>query len=568
MQSPLKKLCILIADDSASDRLLLSTIVARQGHRVLCAANGVEAVAIFMAESPQLILMDAMMPVMDGFEAARRIKALTGESLVPIIFLTSLTEGEALARCLDAGGDDFMSKPYNPLVLAAKINAMNRLRVLHETVRLQRDQISKHHEYLLNEQRVAKAVFDQVAHAGCLGAGNIRYLQSPYALFNGDLMLAAYTPAGHMQVLLGDFTGHGLPAAVGAMPLADVFYGMTAKGYGLIEILREMNAKLKRILPVDMFCCATLLCINLPQRQVEVWNGGLPDGYLLRGTDGEHVPLASSHLPLGVLSVDAFDARTEVYPLAPGDRIFLLSDGVLDTSDSNDQLFGVQRLREVLSANREPQLLIQEILQALNDFGGKARDDVSLLEISAVDEPFTRRPAPTYSDSGASSPLDWSASFEFRASTLKRFNPLPYVLQLLLEVHGLRNQGAALHMVLGELYSNALEHGVLGLDSTLKHDAAGFALYYRQRAERLGALEAGFIRVTVRVEPVGEGGRLTLSVEDSGDGFDVNKAQMLIPDSDELYGRGLRLVCELSHEARWSTDGRTACVEFSWEGVA
>ncbi|NYS42688.1 ATP-binding protein, partial [Pseudomonas syringae pv. actinidiae] len=101
-----------------------------------------------------------------------------------------------------------------------------------------------------------------------------------------------------------------------------------------------------------------------------------------------------------------------------------------------------------------------------------------------------------------------------------------------------------------------------------KHDAAGFALYYRQRAERLGALEAGFIRVTVQVEPVGEGGRLTLSVEDSGDGFDVNKAQMLIPDSDELYGRGLRLVCELSHEARWSTDGRTACVEFSWEGVA
>ncbi|RMR28547.1 Response regulator, partial [Pseudomonas savastanoi pv. glycinea] len=489
---------------------MLSTIVARQGHRVLSAGNGVEAVAIFKAESPQLILMDAMMPVMDGFEAARRIKAMSGESLVPIIFLTSLTEGEALARCLDAGGDDFMSKPYNPLVLAAKLNAMNRLRVLHETVRQQRDQISKHHDYLLNEQRVAKAVFDQIAHAGCLGAGNIRYLQSPYALFNGDLMLAAYTPAGHMQVLLGDFTGHGLPAAVGAMPLAEVFYGMTAKGYGLVEILREMNAKLKRILPVDMFCCATLLCINLAQRQVEVWSGGLPDGYLLRGAQGEHVPLASSHLPLGVLSVDAFDARTDVYPLAPGDRIFLLSDGVLDTSNSNDELFGAQRLRQVLSANREPHLLIEEILEALNDFGGKARDDVSLLEISAVDEPLQSLPALTYSDSGASSPLDWSASFEFRASTLRRFNPLPYVLQLLLEVHGLRNQGAALHMVLGELYSNALEHGVLGLDSALKHDAAGFALYYQQRAERLGMLQTGFIRVTVRVEPVAAGGRLTL----------------------------------------------------------
>ncbi|WP_148051387.1 PP2C family protein-serine/threonine phosphatase, partial [Pseudomonas protegens] len=97
---------------------------------------------------------------------------------------------------------------------------------------------------------------------------------------------AAYTPAGDMHVLLGDFTDHGLPAAVGAMPLAEVFYGMTAKGYGLPETLREMNAKLKRILPVDMFCCATLLCLSSQRRAVEVWNGGMPEGYLYRHTSG------------------------------------------------------------------------------------------------------------------------------------------------------------------------------------------------------------------------------------------------------------------------------------------
>ena len=119
------------------------------------------------------------------------------------------------------------------MILAAKIKAMDRLRRLQATVLQQRDLIAKHHDYLLNEQRVAKAVFDKVAHSGCISAPNIRYLQSPYALFNGDLLLAAYTPAGDMHVLLGDFTGHGLPAAVGAMPLAEVFYGMTAKGYGL-----------------------------------------------------------------------------------------------------------------------------------------------------------------------------------------------------------------------------------------------------------------------------------------------------------------------------------------------
>lgn len=191
-----ESLCVLIAEDGAADRLLLSSIVRRQGHRVLAASNGLEALELFQGQRPQIVLMDAMMPVMDGFEAARRIKALAGETLVPIIFLTSLSEGEALARCLEAGGDDFLAKPYNPVILAAKINAMDRLRRLQETVLQQRDQITRHHDYLLNEQRVAKAVFDKVAHSGCLNAPNIRYLQSPYALFNGDLLLAAYTPAG------------------------------------------------------------------------------------------------------------------------------------------------------------------------------------------------------------------------------------------------------------------------------------------------------------------------------------------------------------------------------------
>ena len=558
-------LTILIAEDSAADRLLLSTIVRRQGHAVLTAANGADAVEIFRQQQPNLVLMDAMMPVMDGFEAARQIKALAGETLVPIIFLTSLTESEALARCLEAGGDDFLAKPYNQVILAAKIKAMDRLRRLQATVLQQRDLIAKHHDYLLNEQRVAKAVFDKVAHSGCLSAPNIRYLQSPYALFNGDLLLAAYTPAGDMHVLLGDFTGHGLPAAVGAMPLAEVFYGMTAKGYGLAETLREMNAKLKRILPVDMFCCATLLCLSSQRRSVEVWNGGMPDGYLHRIATGEREPLAARHLPLGVLSPQAFDDCTQVHPMAVGDRVFLLSDGVIDTSNASDQLFGVERLQRVFASNREPDHLFDEIEQALRDFRGEARDDVSMVEVSLLEPEQVHPSVPVYSDSGQSCPLDWSASFEFRGATLKRFNPLPYLLQLLQEVHGLRAQSGALYSVLAELYSNALEHGVLGLDSSLKRDAAGFARYYEQRNVRLEALQDGFVRVHLQVKPQGEGGCLVIRVDDSGKGFDVARVMERPLDGVRLSGRGVSLVRQLGHNAGWSDEGRSAHVEFFWE---
>ncbi|MFI8396888.1 SpoIIE family protein phosphatase [Pseudomonas sp. NPDC078863] len=558
-------LTVLIAEDSAADRLLLSTIVRRQGHQVLTVANGAEAVDTFKKQQLDLVLMDALMPVMDGFEAARQIKALAGEALVPIIFLTSLTESEALARCLEAGGDDFLAKPYNQVILAAKIKAMDRLRRLQATVLQQRDLIARHHDYLLNEQRVAKAVFDKVAHSGCLSAPNIRYLQSPYALFNGDLLLAAYTPAGDMHVMLGDFTGHGLPAAVGAMPLAEVFYGMTAKGYGLAETLREMNAKLKRILPVDMFCCATLLCLSFQSRSVEVWNGGMPDGYLHRMASGERVPLPARHLPLGILGAQAFDDRTDVYPMAVDDRVFLLSDGVIDTCDANDQLFGVERLQQVFAANREPDRLFEDIEQALRDFRGQARDDVSMVEVSLLESAQAHGAAPVYSDSGQSCPLDWSASFEFRGATLRRFNPMPFLLQLLLEVHGLRAQSGALYSVLAELYSNALEHGVLGLDSSLKRDATGFARYYEMRAARLEALQDGFVRVHLQVKPQSEGGRLVIRVEDSGEGFDVARVMERPVDNVRLSGRGISLVRQLGRNASWSDQGRSASVEFFWE---
>jgi CheY-like chemotaxis protein len=568
VQSALESLTILIAEDSAADRMLLSSIVRRQGHQVLTAANGAEAVEMFRQQRPQLVLMDAMMPVMDGFEAAAQIKELAGETLVPIIFLTSLSESQALARCLEVGGDDFLAKPYNQVILAAKIKAMDRLRRLQATVLQQRDQIARHHEYLLNEQRVAKAVFDKVAHSGCLNAPNIRYLQSPYALFNGDLLLAAFTPAGDMHVLLGDFTGHGLPAAVGAMPLAEVFYGMTAKGYGLAETLREMNAKLKRILPVDMFCCATMLCLSVQNRSVEVWNGGMPDGYLHSVASGERTPLTARNLPLGVLSPQTFDDRTEVFPMALGDRIFLLSDGVIDTCDADDQLFGVQRLQQVFAANRQPDTLFEDIEQALRDFRGEARDDVSMVEVSLPAPAQASAPVPVYSDSGQSCPLDWSASFEFRGATLKRFNPLPYLLQLLQEVHGLRTQSGALYSVLAELYSNALEHGVLGLDSSLKRDVSGFTRYYQQRNARLDELQDGYVRVHLQVTPQGEGGCLAIRVEDSGKGFDVGRVLERPVDPVRLSGRGITLIRQLGRNARWSDDGRSAHVEFYWKALA
>jgi two-component system, HptB-dependent secretion and biofilm response regulator len=246
----------------------------------------------------------------------------------------------------------------------------------------------------------------------------------------------------------------------------------------------------------------------------------------------------------------------------------LLSDGVLDTADSNDQLFGVERLHQVFAANREPDLLFAEIEQALAGFRGEARDDVSMVEITLQAGQSLRATGPLYTDSSQSCPLDWSVSFEFRAETLKRYNPLPYLLQLLLEIHGLRERSGALYSVMAELYSNALEHGVLGLDSRLKRDVHGFADYYRQRNERLAQLSSGYVRVHVQVVPTATGGQMSLRIEDSGAGFDVEQVLARPLEVDRLSGRGLNLVRQLSGDVHWSDGGRSVCVEFSWQAQA
>jgi hypothetical protein len=138
------------------------------------------------------------------------------------------------------------------------------------------------------------------------------------------------------------------------------------------------------------------------------------DGYLLPQAGTARIPLVSRRLPLGILQAGAFDAATEVYPFLPGDRVFLLSDGVLDTRDRQERLFGVERLQALFAANREPRLLIEDIQQALNSFGGQARDDVSMVEISSLAQPSPAGYKPGLADDGEFSPLDWALSFVVR----------------------------------------------------------------------------------------------------------------------------------------------------------
>lgn len=130
MNQPLEKLLILAVDDNRTNLHILQVFLKKLGHDVILAENGEDAVQKFEAQKPHMVLLDIMMPVMDGFEAARQIKARTLGRWVPIIFLSALNRDENLLEGLEAGGDDYLTKPINFIVLEAKIRSMHRSLIL------------------------------------------------------------------------------------------------------------------------------------------------------------------------------------------------------------------------------------------------------------------------------------------------------------------------------------------------------------------------------------------------------------------------------------------------------
>lgn len=555
---------ILVADDTRSDRQILEAILKQEGHQVIGAADGVEAVERFRQERPDMVLLDAVMPSLDGFDAARQIKALAGESFIPIIFLTSLTDTESLVQCLDAGGDDFLQKPYNRVILQAKINAFNRMRELHATMSAQRDQIAQHNRYLIEEQTLAKQLFDNIAHSGCLDASNVRYHLSPKAVFNGDVLVAAQRPSGSMMILLGDFTGHGLPAAIGAMPLASTFYGMVHKGFALTDVLREINDKLKGILPLGIFCCATFLEVNFRERSLTIWNGGLPDCFLYRRQTGKVEAVKSHHLPLGVLPSAQLKLDCQYFEMEVGDRCFLWSDGIHEARSSAGEMFGEQRLHAVFE-NRDAREIFKGILDAVHAFTGDraVEDDLSLVEVTMVEPDEIRSRAAGELPARGPGLMEWKLDFEVQPSTFKYFDPLPMLLSIVTEVPGLRSHSGRVYTLFAELYSNALEHGVLKLDSTLKQTPEGFARYYQLRNERLKTIQEGFIRFHLSHDSRENGGRLMICIVDSGDGFAYEEV-LNWQQHGGYCGRGIPLVRDICESLRYRGTGNEVEAVFGW----
>lgn len=555
---------ILIVDDDLTNRLVLHALLKESGFHTLEASNGKQAVTMVDENHVDIILMDVMMPIMDGYEAARIIKS-SHDSFIPIIFLTAMTDETALAKCIRAGGDDFLTKPYNHMLLRAKIDSMLRIAQLYKRIAAQNAELNKHNARIQQEINVAKKLFSNVlSRDNDRATTGLRYSMSPMSVFNGDMILSARNQSNGLDIIISDFTGHGLSAAIGSIPVADIFYTMTEKGYSFSETLMEVNNKLLKLLPTEMFMAAAFISVDRNNNVLTVVNAGLPELYLCR--DGKVIrTFQSQNIPLGIVKQTPDNFVIEMETLVYNDRIIAATDGIMEAENDKGELFGKQRILDAIESAKNQDLVFDTILDRSLAFAKDTdqNDDITLLELCHLEDVYYEREDIQVC---GLKPAEWSMQFNVDARCLRNFDLLPYIMQGVNGLQSIPNGRSTIHTILTEIFANALDHGVLGLDSQMKDSPEGYMEFYQEKTKRLDDLNDGQIQIILNHElKANGGGRLTIHVTDSGSGFDYASQNLALENNTGYSGRGLALVKRLCTQVSHLGRGNVIMAVYEWD---
>lgn len=554
---------ILVVDDTPTNLVLMEAMLKKMGHQVIKASSGEQALELFQQSHPDLVLMDVMMPGWDGYESVRQIRAVQSQ-WVPIIFVSAMTQVEDLVKGIQAGGDDYLFKPVNYEVLSVKIGMFNDRLGMSRTMSEQNRLLLDHRARIEDEHRVAQDLMYKLSALDQINDPDVRFYLQPAENFSGDLIAVGRTPANHLYLLLADSTGHGLTSALAVSPVLQPFQAMTAKGYSIAAIAAEINRKVREYLPISRFVTLALVAVDGDEKMISVWNGGCPP-VLLLDVAGEVVHrFDSKHLPTGVLSADQFDDSLAHYRIEDEDRyqVLMCSDGALDILDQSSLSGAMQSLlRAAHTSGSATRFAAVKQLLEQHQVGAESPDDIALImaDCSVAQEAWqedTESVVHSIPEGRTCSDPGWRISMTLTPVQLCRLDIVPFLLQMVTQLESGATESGKLFMVLSELINNALDHGLLQLDSRLKHDPVGMEQYYAERTGRLRALGTGEIRLALERNCNEEGMPcLRIRIKDSGDGFDHHYLTELDPASESRHGRGIPLINSICRSVTYLGNG-------------
>ena len=497
------------------------------------------------------VILDNQLPDGQGLDLLPKLNL--GSKITAVIMVSGNDDADFFLTAFSAGIHDYMVKPVNLELLWLKVTRSVREQQLVALTQQQKQALEFWVEQEQHQQVLAKYLFDRMfREANQTHAGVYAWLK-PHGCFSGDAILRCQGADGSWYILLADAMGHGLAPAISLMPLLRTFQAMAGKSMPLPNIAYEVNQQLVGLLPDDRFVAAALIRINPWQQQVEVWNGGLP-AVLFLSRQGELVHKArSEHMALGVLAGSQFSVKVAQFPLQNLGYMVLFSDGLTETVlEDGSYLSEEQLIANLQLHGSNPLDGVTEQFQAID-----AADDISLCLVDlTVLMPESHPVSNTFLQAADTAALQ--ANFVITGAALAHTDFPAKVLELLKEQQCSLIAMQKCFTVLTELYLNALEHGVLELDSALKHGPDGFVHFYEEKEQRLAAIKQdAFIELSLCWSA--EHNLLQGQITDSGPGF--KRPDLAGGSNNELSGRGLALVEQLTTNFELVAPGN--CCRFS-----
>jgi sigma-B regulation protein RsbU (phosphoserine phosphatase) len=390
---------ILIVDDHESNRRILRGILGKEGYEIAEASDGAQGIDAALRENPDLVLLDIMMPLKNGFEVCTELKRDERSRNIPIVFISALSQAAGKVKGLELGAVDYITKPFDPVEVLARVRNQVKIWRLKAELLSAYQELLERQDHIDEDLRAAATIQQSLVPKSPppLNGLDVVWRFHPSDCIGGDIFNLLSLGDGSLALYVADVSGHGVPAAMLTVALTQ---SLSLQGGIIVSAPPENRiaspaavlSKLDDEYPLERFnrhLTLSYCLVHSETRRLCYSSAGHPPPVLLR-PDGTMRLLEAGGSIIGLGARVPFEEET--VDLVPGDRIFLYTDGVTEYEGDGD-IYGDDRFFEALRRTRSTPLALacNSVIDSLTSFGGgrRPRDDVTLVGVE-LQQPASR----------------------------------------------------------------------------------------------------------------------------------------------------------------------------------
>ena len=379
---------ILVVDDDPENREMLKRRLQKQGYTVVEAEDGLQAMNTLRNGEIELVLLDLIMPGIDGYQVLTRMKSDDRMSGIPVIMISALDQENGIARCIELGAEDYLSKPFNPIFLRARIGACLEKKRLRDQERKTFRALNTSQKKLAGELAEAGAYVRSLLPEKLTGSIGIDYCFQPSAQLGGDAFGYHWIDDDHFAIYLLDVCGHGVGAALLSISVLNVLRAQSLPGVAFenpSSVLEGLNRTFEMERQNNMYFTLWYGVLNRSTGELTYSSGGHPPAILLaaKGDSKPETALLSTGNPIiGFMEESEFANKACSIP--DGACLYIFSDGVYEIPKQDGQVMTLEEFTEHLVSESgeegdHPEAIYDHIRKTNTD--PELEDDFSILKI-------------------------------------------------------------------------------------------------------------------------------------------------------------------------------------------